>query len=186
MGATSATGTGPGSAENGLRGLSLENIHKVLNKAENASFGKYIDNNLKFKTNDLDEHGLSQSITSFPLIQIDWYDTKNRIIQLSGNQGLQIEVLKYVRHKKGVHPPGTHPPYPDRIGKRYRPFLLLPFGETQWTISTEWFKIKANWFKFAVFIPAINGNPLKRGPLSVQTIRTHATSVTPREIAMLG
>ena len=186
MGASSVTGKGPGSAENGLRGLSLENIHKVLNKNENRSFGKYIDNELKFKTTELGEENLTEAlIATLPLIHIDWYDTKNtnRIIQLSGNQGLQIEIWKYNRHKKGVHP-GINS-YPDHIGKRYKPFLLLPFGETQWVISTQWFKKKANWFKFAVFIPASNGEPLKRGPLSVQTIRTQATQ-TPYEIVLFG
>lgn len=117
--------------------------------------------------------GTSGSNLQAPIIT--GIDSHNGIVYFDNPSGMQVEVWKYVRKTRGVHS-GINT-YPNRQGKRFRPYRQLPNGATSYTVQNRWInpisKVgpkanRRNYFKLAARDP-ITGD---RGPLTAVTIST--------------
>ena len=78
-------------------------------------------------------------------------DAVKGIVYFENESGLQIEVYKYTRHRKGGHVKGEKV-WSDHLGKRYRVLYQLPYGTTGWTVPDIWIhqNEKRTHFKFGV------------------------------------
>lgn len=157
MGAASVTGTGPGSAENQYRGLSLENINKVLNTTDKASVADFFDGKFFIPETLLGP-------------KIKYIDRENLKILFDVEGDYQIEIYKYIKKLRGPHIRKTDLKVydPGHIGKRYKPYLTLAKGAKEWNLKPTIFGSTVKYFRFGYteFFP---DGRLKRRFLPVET-----------------
>jgi len=98
--------------------------------------------------------------------QLDHLDSRTVYFKTHNEQ---IEIFKFTRHSTGDHIKKGGYIYPDRIGKRYKPYMLLKKDQASWTLPTKLFlkKHRNNYFKFC-----FRGEDGKRTSLSSFTIQT--------------
>ena len=105
--------------------------------------GGVVDTDLRFEfgIDELPQTGL----------KIKSIDSAAGIVYFENDTGLQIEVCRFTRHNKGPHE-GTEI-YSDRIGKRYKPWNLIPYGATEWAVPDIHRQGKRIYLKFCTFNP---------------------------------
>lgn len=147
----------------------VEMVHSSkwdINKRQKEALDDYNDKNCGTKTEDLrfilgaSETSPSHGNDSVSVLRIN---SDKGIIYFNNPTELQIETYKYTRHTGGEHSSGKTV-FSDRLGKRYKPYNMLPMGVTEWVVPDGLRREqKRQYLRFSTWDP-INKTRAQLGP----------------------
>lgn len=164
MGASSATGTGHGSAEGALRG-GIDQLVKVLRPSGKGA-AVAVETRVRMRE-EFYESAVGSGTDYAALLlppRVTGIDAKQGIVYFDNPAGHQIEIYKYTRKHKGPHRSGSYPPH---LGKRYKVLYQLKKGATSWTVPDDW-----------IWPIAHTGNPNNRSHFKFGVRKTNGTRST--------